>query len=121
MLANFIHARGCKPICAKLLTLPLCEPLIELYLVGSLVLEPILRTLKSYSRKRSFFRQTVLQFMPETDSRESSALSYNVLLKLQPSNKSFEFTSESKYPINNLIHQHVVVGMIFEVQSRNLV
>ena len=24
MLANFIHARGCKPICAKLLTLPNC-------------------------------------------------------------------------------------------------
>ena len=22
LLANFIHARGCKPICAKLLTLP---------------------------------------------------------------------------------------------------
>ena len=46
---------------------------------------------------------------------------FNMLLKLQPSNKSFEFTSEPKYPINNLIHQHVVVGMIFEVQSRNLV
>ena len=25
LLADFIHARGCKPICAKLLTLPIVE------------------------------------------------------------------------------------------------
>lgn len=99
---------------AQLLDCPLCEPLIELYLVGSLVLEPI-------SKNIEILRQTVLQFTQETVSRESSALSYNVLLKLQPSNKSFEFTSEPKNPINDLIHQHVIVGMIFEVQSRNLV
>ena len=57
LLADFIHARGCKPICAKLLTLPLCEPLIELYLVGSLVLEPILKNIEILFQE-AFFLQT---------------------------------------------------------------
>lgn len=42
---------------AQLLDCPLCEPLIELYLVGSLVLEPILKNIEILFQE-AFFLQT---------------------------------------------------------------